>query len=98
MASKPGGYHGARSHQKVAPVFFARAKNLPVPPREERGAFDSPCAPCNSDCVGTKGVPPFQPVASGAGRTKGIGIPFVLNEKGAALAHGPKLVSIRMQA
>lgn len=29
----------------------------PVPPREERGAFDPPCAPRRSEPVGTKGVP-----------------------------------------
>jgi hypothetical protein len=25
-------------------IFCQEAKNLPVPPREERGAFDPPCA------------------------------------------------------
>ena len=29
----------------------------PLPPREERGAFDPPSAPCRSEPVGTKGVP-----------------------------------------
>lgn len=43
-----------------------------VPPREERGAFDPPCAPCRPGGVGTKGVPPeFDPLL--AGRTKGNG-------------------------
>jgi hypothetical protein len=34
-------------------------------------AFDPPCAWRSPERVGTKGVQPFLPVASGAGRTKG---------------------------
>lgn len=44
----------------------------PLPPREERGAFDPPSAPQPLESVGTKGVPTHQPAASGAGRTKGF--------------------------
>ncbi len=37
-------YHGARSRQKGAAVFFAKSEKSSSPPREERGAFDPPCA------------------------------------------------------
>ena len=54
--------------------FSRRAKNLPVPPREERGAFDPPSAPCRSEPVGTKGVPQSIDAedACGGRRTKGM--------------------------
>ena len=46
----------------------------PLPPREERGAFDPPSAPCRSEPVGTKGVPQSIDAqdACGGRRTKGM--------------------------
>jgi hypothetical protein len=36
-------YHGARSRQKVAAVFFCKSKKIILAAAQERGAFDPPC-------------------------------------------------------
>lgn len=51
---------------------IGRRKNLPVPPREERGAFDATCAPCRSEPVGTGSVPIIRRTLAARRRTGSI--------------------------
>src|SRR5271157_1642963 len=62
--------HGARYGQGPILAMLA-VLGRKTPSAWLRFSPDLRCAPCLSDGVGTEGVPPFQPFASGAGRTKG---------------------------
>ena len=65
--------HGAHCGQgpSLAMLAVLRRRCLARGSAWLRFSPDLRCAPRPRDGVGTKGVPPFQPVASGTGRTKG---------------------------